>query len=305
MPYNATNQLKIIASTPERLQEVKEFIKGEEYGVELPIDFNKIIPMPESLCIEFDATNTNDGIALLLHRQGDSSKLRERLEEFYWAKQEGITDLDTLVKRLIDFGDVDFEGARLAIKNFELYGYYYCDHWAIDKWGTKWNAYEQSEFEDTITFDTAWSTPIPVFEALSKQFPDVQFNVRFAVEDFKFGINVGEFTLLDGEVIYEDMPRGGSFEALLMFAEIKECDQYFIEECCGIDPDYTVDDLSDRKKKSIRLVYERQLFADELENFPKAVVDYLIEIAIEKKDYEIAAKLRNRKLLWNDFFILN
>ncbi len=43
--------------------------------------------------------------------------------------------------------------------------------WQIENWGTKWNAYEQS-LEDLgygvleLRFDTAWSPPFPIIEAL-------------------------------------------------------------------------------------------------------------------------------------------
>jgi hypothetical protein len=293
MPNHITNLLKIIASTPERLQEVKVFIRGEEDGVELPIDFNKVLPMPESLRIESDEKRDN-GLAILLHRNGDSRKIYE-IMQYVWVNWEGITDVETLIKRLIDRGDVDFEGARQAIKNLEVHGYMDGYSWAVDKWGTKCNAYDQKDDGETISFDTAWRTPLSVFVALSKQFPDVEFNVKYADEDF--GYNVGEFTLLDGEVIYEDMPEDGSFEAFLMSSVIKGYDYFFLDECCYIDPDYTVDDLSNREKRMIRLVYERQLFHDtDIQNFPKAVVDYLIEIAMQKQDYENAAKLKESQI---------
>jgi hypothetical protein len=49
-----------------------------------------------------------------------------------------------------------------------------------DKWGTKWNACNpdlEGEDETSLTyrFDTAWSPPEPVFEAMVKQFPDLDF----------------------------------------------------------------------------------------------------------------------------------
>ena len=49
--------------------------------------------------------------------------------------------------------------------------------WNCDNWGTKWNAYDQS-YEDLgygchqLTFDTAWSPPLPVIEALRTKYPD-------------------------------------------------------------------------------------------------------------------------------------
>ena len=287
MPNHVTNQLKIIASTPERLQEIREFIRGEEDGVELPIDFNKILPMPESLRID-SGSRTDSSIAVLLHQSGASEKLREMLD-YHWVKQEGITDLDALAKRLIDEGDVNLEDGRIALENLANYGHKDWYSWANERWGTKWNAYDQKDDGETISFDTAWSTPLPVLEALSMLFPDVQFNVRYADEDL--GHNVGEFTLLGGECVYEDIPEGGSFEALLMAVEIKEYDDFFIDECCDIDPDYEIDDLSDRDIRTINIVYHKRLF-DALEKFPKVVRDYLLDLAINEEEYEIAAKIR-------------
>jgi hypothetical protein len=57
----------------------------------------------------------------------------------------------------------------------------------IDKWGTKWDACEaylegESETELTYRFDTAWSPPEPVFEAMVKQFPDLDFEIYWEEE---------------------------------------------------------------------------------------------------------------------------
>lgn len=51
--------------------------------------------------------------------------------------------------------------------------------WSIDNWGTKWDACQMdwSHGDDgnvTFTFNTAWSPPIPVYEALMEQGFDVE-----------------------------------------------------------------------------------------------------------------------------------
>jgi hypothetical protein len=55
--------------------------------------------------------------------------------------------------------------------------------WNCENWGTKWNAYAQSIIEQDddmlqLRFDTAWSPPTPVIEALrdliEKHFPEEQ-----------------------------------------------------------------------------------------------------------------------------------
>lgn len=73
--------------------------------------------------------------------------------------------------------------------------------WCIANWGTKWGLYD---FEDNApdpadermeySFQTAWSPPIPVIQAMSKQFPAL----RFALCYFEGG---GGFM---GSCLYED-----------------------------------------------------------------------------------------------------
>ena len=41
--------------------------------------------------------------------------------------------------------------------------------WCCENWRTKWNSYDGNVTEDGIGFNTAWSQPIHVIAALSKQ----------------------------------------------------------------------------------------------------------------------------------------
>lgn len=75
-------------------------------------------------------------------------------------------------------------------------------NWSINNWGTKWNAYD-TKFEDhedgtaTLQFDTAWSHPFPVIEALSIKFPNHPLEVEYADEDL--GYNLGKYAIKNGE----------------------------------------------------------------------------------------------------------
>lgn len=71
--------------------------------------------------------------------------------------------------------------------------------WNRDNWGTKWNAYSQTIEDDSLTFDTAWSHPTPVIEALSRKFPENEIFVQYADEDL--GSNCGEYIIKNGETI--------------------------------------------------------------------------------------------------------
>lgn len=70
-------------------------------------------------------------------------------------------------------------------------------NWNCNNWGTKWNSYGvEFHGDDTVSFDTAWSHPQPVMEALSAKFPDATFEVKFADEDI--GHNAAHCQYEDG-----------------------------------------------------------------------------------------------------------
>jgi hypothetical protein len=76
--------------------------------------------------------------------------------------------------------------------------------WCNANWGTKWNAYDIAFDYDTVSFQTAWSTPEPIWQELSKRFPDMQLEVEYADEDR--GANCGRLVYRNGELkTYEDM----------------------------------------------------------------------------------------------------
>ena len=72
------------------------------------------------------------------------------------------------------------------------------------EWGTKWDAC-QAEVEKTdegvsVSFETAWSPPEPVFKAMVEQFPELDFNIWFE-EESGWGAELqgknGELTLVE------------------------------------------------------------------------------------------------------------
>jgi hypothetical protein len=75
--------------------------------------------------------------------------------------------------------------------------------WAIDNWGTKWNAsdaeYSTKDPEHVICFKTAWDPPVPVFEALAKGFPEHEVVVYS--DEYSNHLHV-TFTLKEGRVTW-------------------------------------------------------------------------------------------------------
>lgn len=67
--------------------------------------------------------------------------------------------------------------------------------WNVRNWGTKWDiaVHDGEEYPETelleedetslsYSFNTAWSPPLPAIEALSAQYPDVEFDLQFEEE---------------------------------------------------------------------------------------------------------------------------
>lgn len=97
----------------------------------------------------------------------------------------------------------------------------YCPmDWAREHWGTKWDAYNCERLNDTsVSFQTAWSTPLPVFEKLSSIFPDDVIYVEYADEDL--GNNCGSLALSGGaiqeEVDSQSLDNPQDFAAQLVY----------------------------------------------------------------------------------------
>lgn len=101
--------------------------------------------------------------------------------------------------------DSSFDQFVQMLRNYRKCDFFHGMDFARQNWGTKWNAYSQSVdvSAGTAKFDTAWSCPKPVFEALSKRFPEDLIEVQYADEDI--GSNCGSYSLQGGLVVANDI----------------------------------------------------------------------------------------------------
>ena len=208
MPNNVTNEIKFYGQ-PEDIKVVRSLIKGSKDDRPM-IDFNRLIPMPESLNIE-EGIRMNDAISLYLtmmnpdaphHDENPMSRERfgavtRKLSTTMFMRytpvlsEERIREMtrNTNVDDLLDLGAVSWYD------------------WRVSHWGTKWNAYYQySDSDDSIGFDTAWSMPEPILRKLAKicNEHDVQFNGQWINEDWRN--DSGAFVMSDGSLmVYRDM----------------------------------------------------------------------------------------------------
>ena len=265
MPNHITNRLTIIG-TEEQVAQVRAEIRGEE--ADRFIDFHKIAPIPKEL-------------------EGTVSPMRIVSQEEYDIQEKKIAEND-LTENERNWGISRSLTQALADEYKKKFGH--CDWygWQTANWGTKWNAYEQHEVdENVIEFDTAWSTPYSLLVNLSKKYPQVTFEVEYADEDF--GYNVGKYVLLDGETIDQNIPDGGSQEAIEMAMDIKGDDEYYLEGYLIDDADED-GELSDFAETLIQIAHERGKLSKE---YPPVVLDKLRELALADEQFERVVQIGN------------
>jgi hypothetical protein len=177
----------IIKSTPEVILNLTRRNEKDE----IIIDFNNIIPKPNLL-----NGVTVDGTGYLIEYlfNPDSSYNKVFFDKF--IESGGFSKYSE--KRIRNF--ITMLQNKLEHEATSWYD------WCIEKWGTKWNAYDFDITEDDIsdgiiTFNTAWSMPYPVIEKLSENNPDTEIEVKYADEDI--GHNQGHFIMKNGEIIQE------------------------------------------------------------------------------------------------------
>ena len=148
MPNICENELSIYADGDQQEALLKTLTKRVK-SKESVFDFNKLVPSPD-----WDNTPNEDG----------------------------------------EFPVIDEDApAFMQIKKFPLSGksddrWY---DWNRENWGTKWNAGKAEvyvcKYGDHVQFkfQTAWAAPVEILLALRDQYPDLQFNWFYRIEDWE------------------------------------------------------------------------------------------------------------------------
>ena len=199
-----------ITFDPKDVDRVRELMVSPENE----FDFNSVIPMPESLDI-VSGSATTDAFDLLAGKPVDEKHYPDTGDEpdasvFYGGKHSPQT-----LPELRVF-------ARLIEANKKLYG---CSDWYAWRnryWDTKWNACSVEWGPNTVYFETAWDTPTPVFEALSRKL-GIRFEATAEEETLAF-CSVIEFD--NGEIVSRIEASGIEGLALLGLSREEIIDRY-------------------------------------------------------------------------------
>ena len=168
---------------------VLKFIKST-HNNEL-IDFSKIIAMP----VPFEVTQGSESYKCISAALADMRQRNNTNSTVSLTYVNTLACLQGLYPEITFDAEVNTDEASIASGQGYLQQIlkYYNDiwyEWRLTNWGTKWNAFDSEQADDTtILFSTAWSAPFSVIEKLAEKFPDVTITLEWADEDI--GYNAG------------------------------------------------------------------------------------------------------------------
>lgn len=108
-----------------------------------------------------------------------------------------------------DDGEVTFE--KLLPMPDDVKDWY---HWNINNWGTKWGGTESLFDDDYVSFDTAWSPPIPFLETVSTRYPNLEFTLTYLETGLDF---CGLFSVKNGKILIDLEDKANSNFARKLF----------------------------------------------------------------------------------------
>ena len=214
MPNWVTNSI-FLEGTDADVQEIVKFVRSPESE----FDFNNILPMPAALkgICSPETAECKKLVEKYRKLKKHTPKTAYKFLQKHFPVEELLGDLTPARKNTLQ-----------GLKAFIETGYTDRYSWCNKNWGTKWNV-SNLHFNDhaTFTFDTAWSTPYPVIQKLSEQFPNVLFKVEYADEDI--GSNCGEYSFRGGAE--ESVTAWEGDAAVMRACELKgyDYDDYMVE----------------------------------------------------------------------------
>lgn len=218
------NHCKNIVKAPKKVLE--ELYDGEK------ITFEKLIPMPKNLNLTYgDRTEEAVLYAVLCKDIKEREKTiellsntKEYLYSSYWdklKKRYTLETIDLLNKKAKTFVPNEDE-KKLGIKTLRELGDMYINNliqyksmtwydWAVENWGTKWDAYKCSGVpsDGKLEFFTAWSQPYEVIDKLFNKHPNEKIEWQYIGEGNEFKGKVysdgkGNVINEEEEISYED-----------------------------------------------------------------------------------------------------
>ena len=184
---------RLVVTGPE--SEVRQFREKvirpcEEDGQDC-FDFETLVPMPDSVRNTEERTHTRLGMEIVgdwvrycfLTPEMERSFLME-----HQARGKPVETVDQQGRYAEKDSPEDLNEGRKKLGGCWKVRCYDSIPWSLVNWGTGWPAYRfswVSQAPDRLDFrfDTARSTPMPIFDKLASEFPALTIDVAFVDED--------------------------------------------------------------------------------------------------------------------------
>ena len=244
MPNHIAGKL-VLTGDDNIIDEMLKDIKIDEASFDIgSLDCNKIIPMPDSLNME-DGTFTDRSInAYLCAINPNAIKFpqHEKLTEYefqslckyvfdYYIKFHRLCTVNAQCNAwLMELKDAErdmlIENGKRYVDNIVKYGFPTWYEWKCMYWGSKWGCYNFKPYKDhTMRFQSANGDVSPVIKELSRKYPTIKFDYKWADEDY--GRNAGNVVLLDGKEIFK---RCASDWSEYAYELVRDCWDLTMEE---------------------------------------------------------------------------
>ena len=271
MPNYVTNILVIERTARTRnfetelkslLEAIKTVENVEGTITERVIDFNKIFPMPSDL-------------------EGTRSPMEIISDEEYKEQEQRLANGE-LTEQEKSWGVYRKLSAKVQAQFIKKYGADNWYDWKTENWGTKWNASQTTKIDEvTISFLTAWGTPLEVIRRLSLNFTNFKFSIDYADEDT--GYNVGSYTCEAGLYELSEL-TGGSQEA---YEKAFDLNGACLDELDDVEDAQAKVDEDDAYITAL-IKYgsrEKEIVSDSM---PLPFLQFALEYLVELEDYEYA-----------------
>lgn len=191
MPNWCSNKLEISFNTEAELESFVRFLEGGEDSNQF--DFNLFVPCPkviQNISTTYLPVRNRQSMQTLSYSDPRKKMPGRRGETLSFS--------------------IHWRDAERLQKRFGSTNWY---DWNLEKWGTKWNT-SDAVFQDVsgtcveIYFDTAWSPPAPVIDAMAKMFPSAHIEFSYMETGCDFG----------GFVVYDNGVRGESLSGTALQA---------------------------------------------------------------------------------------
>ena len=200
MPNWCENAI-VVTGSKEQVEKFINHVKSEDSD----FDFNNVIKMPDNLVVECSNIAKQ---AYALYYGNETAQY----QEFYADTAEEL-------KEKIENFEKNYPNAKYLADSYHQnqtqFGYTNWYDWCNAVWGTKWNPSEvhkgefvkvagQELYQIDYYFQTAWSYPEGIYQAIAKLFPNIVVSVDV---DEEGGYFWGNILIKDGELI-EDLQEG-------------------------------------------------------------------------------------------------